>query len=138
MQENKLKDLVTLYEKLLAHLDGLAGLSTSSEDVLKNAEEIKALNETHFETRDFARNLLTHDFTQETKNPFIKLFFKELNPQSILFINLVTDYNQRLVDYIEGENKEDITLLIKDIKDFNVVAKKQFKPLQKKLKNLNK
>jgi len=138
MQENKLKDLVTLYEKLLAHLDELAGLTTGHEDVFKNAEQIKALNEAHVETRNFARNLLTHDFTQETKNPFLKLIFKDLNPQSILFINLVTDYNQRLVDYLDGVNKEDISLLIKDINDFNVVAKKQFKPLQKKLKSLNK
>ena len=138
MKENKLKDLVCLYEKLLAHLDELAGLTRSQEDVLKNAKQIKALNEAHVETRDFARNLLTHDFTQETKNPFIKLFFKELNPQSILFINLVTDYNQRLVNYIDCINEEDISLLIKDINDFNVVAKKQFKSLQKKLETLNK
>ena len=108
MKENKLKDLVCLYEKLLAHLDELAGLTRSQEDVLKNAKQIKALNEAHVETRDFARNLLTHDFTQETKNPFNILsisFYRTLyQPYRYVLQEecLYSCYNQRHPLYIRS------------------------------------
>lgn len=125
----KLKNLTILYDKLLNHLEGLSQVSLSVETAKSNLDIIKDMNDKHIETRNFARELLSEDFSKLAPNFLVAFMFKEINPQSILFINLVTDYNERLIEYIENDD-ERLEGLIKDISEFNHTAKKQFKPLR--------
>lgn len=134
----KLRDLTKLYDMLLSHLEGLAKLSETVESAIENLEEIKAMNEKHIETRNFARDLLSEDFGKLAPNFLVAFMFKEINPQSILFINLVTDYNDRLIKYIEEDNIDELKKLIIDIKEFNHSAKKQFKPLRDTFEKMSK
>lgn len=135
MNENnkKIRDLVVLYDKLLNHLDTLSLYSKSIEDAKLNIVKIKELNQLHKKTRNFARELLQFDFSKLSPNFLMTFMFKEINSQSILFINLVTDYNERLVEYVEKEDDNKLNLLIRDIINFNEKAKKQFNPIKNKL-----
>lgn len=135
-KDMKLRDLTILYDKLLKHLDGLAKYTTSIEDVKANIDTIKEMNTSHIETRDFARELLSYDFSKVAPNFLVAFMFKEINSQSILFINLVTDYNERLIKYVEENDMDNLKILIKDVTDFNETAKKQFKPLKAKLEKM--
>lgn len=134
----KLRDLAKLYDILLSHLEGLAKLTETVESAVGNLDEIKKMNEKHIETRNFARDLLSEDFSELAPNFLVAFMFKEINPQSILFINLVTDYNDRLIKYIEDNDIEKLKELIVDIKEFNHSAKKQFKPLRDTFEKMSK
>lgn len=135
-KDSKLRDLSILYDKLLNHLNELSKYTTSIDTVKKNIQVLKEMNDSHVETRNFARELLSYDFSKVSNNIFTKMMFKEINPQTILFTNLVTDYNQRIVQYVEENNNEQLISLIKDINEFNEVAKKQFKPLKTMLNKM--
>ena len=132
----KLRDLTILYDKLLKHLDELAKYTTSIDNVKDNIDIIKDMDTSHVKTRDFARDLLSYDFSKVAPNFLVAFMFKEINSQSILFINLVTDYNERLIKYVEENDMDNLKVLIKDITDFNETAKKQFKPLKSKLEKM--
>lgn len=134
----KIKNLTVLYDKLLNHLESLTEYSKTIDDVKKNLDILKELNDEHVNTRNFARELLEYDFAKLAPNFLVAFMFKEINTQSILFINLVTKYNDELIQYVEEDNDESLTALIKEVADFNECAKKQFKPLRDKLDKMAK
>lgn len=133
---NKLKDLIFLYEKLLKHLEQLASYTQSEQMAKDNIDKLEELNKAHVETRNFARVLLQVDFSTLSKNGIKSMVLKEVNTQSILFINLITDYNEKVICYIKEGKKEELIALIKDIQEFATVADKKFKIFKNQLKKI--
>lgn len=138
IKQEKIKDLCKLYDILLKHLDDMCLYTTSIEVAKANIGKFEKLNEFHKGTRKFARNLLEYDFSKLSKNFVMSFVLKEINPQSILFINVVTRFNENIIMYINENDDDKLQSLIKEINEFRTLANTQFKQVKEKLELINK
>ena len=135
---NTIKDLAIFFETLLNHLKNLTEVTGSVEEAVSNLDRIKELNEFHKGTRENAKILLSQDLSKLSKNPIYLMMGKSLNPTSIEFINFVTDINEKLIQYIEEKDFDNLEKYIKITKDFSTTAEKQFTPLKNQLLKMSK
>lgn len=135
-----IKDLAYLYDTVLKHLQLLTDYTKTNEDCYKHKDEIIGLNKSHEDTRNKGRVILSKDLTKLSNNFFFKMIAKDLAPTSIQFINLITDFTQEMVDFIEKDDltndKIKISELRVKISDLNNLAQSQFKGLKDKLLKL--
>ena len=134
----KIKDLTTVIDRVLNHLDNLSKYTTNIEECFLNKELIIDLDKTHLETRNMGKVILQEDLTKLSSNIFFKLMAKNIKPTLIQFINLVTDYTEQLIGLISNEENKKVKEkefldLIKNINELNKVSQTQFKGLKEKL-----
>lgn len=135
--EQKIKDLAKFYETLINHTETLASLCINKEEVYKNIDKIKELNEFHKGTREIGKVLLSEDLSKLSSNILFKLMSKDMTATSIMFINLVTEYNEKLIVLAESNNLEEINKLINELQEFNIIVKKNFKKFLNLINKLN-
>lgn len=133
---NKIKELSKFYDKLLNHLSELTSLTETLESTYNNYNRIKEMFEEHKNTREWGKVLLCNDFSNLSNNIVYKILCKEIVPQSIVFINLITAYNEDVIKEIEEKDDEALKKTITNIKNYNDLCQKQFKPLKDKLEKI--
>lgn len=133
----KIKDLISLYDTLLEHTSNLCKVTLTVEETINNLDQINELNEFHKKTREFAKVLLAEDLSNLSSNFMFKtLLSKDITPMSIKFINLITFYNETIIECCNNSDTKKIEETIKDLHDFNKVAKGSFKVISIELKKL--
>lgn len=127
-KNTKIKKLLEVYDILLNHLNELTILTKTIDLSKENIDRIIELNNFHVSTRKKAK-IFEEDLTDLSNNFMYKIMAKDISPTSIQFINLITEFNQNLIDYQNDNVKLQET--IDNISELNVIAQKQFKKLKK-------
>lgn len=133
MRTKNIENLVNLYGTLLNHTTELNILSKTLENTKNNIEQIVGLNECHKQTRQIAKTILEEDLDELLLNPMFNLLNKDIKSTSIIFINLVTFYNEKIIEYYNSVDDKNLQIIISELNDFNENAQKTFKPLSDKL-----
>lgn len=132
----KIEKLVNLHETLITHTSELTEITRTLENTKNNIEKIIKLNEFHKQTRELAKVILEGNLNDLSSNFIFKLLSKDLKPTSIKFVNLVTFYNEKLIEYYNSGDDKNLQMIIDELHDFDKTVQKSFKSLTEKLKLL--